>query len=358
MSMKWLTGNLFKQSLIVTMSLSLVFTSGCALLPKEKEEEVLPEIIKPQISKKPEYVVGTKDLVSKVQLIGKLISLEEETLFFTQTDKRVKEVHVKVGDSVNAGDIIAELDVDDLKKQLRRDQLTFTREEEKMKEALRTRDEMSPEDFAEKQFAFEDSKQKLEDAAEEIAKATLVAPFDGTVVTLNVVKGDLAKAYEPVAIVADTKQITAASKLTKTELEKVMVGMEVEVNISSVGKYTGKVKQLPIKTTEENNGGNGGFPGGEENKPDRPEDFMLLELPELPKDLKRGTPIAINVITSRTKDAVVIPPSVLRNIGPRYYVQVIDKDGKREVDVEVGQRTATEIEILQGLEPGQKVVGN
>lgn len=124
MSMKWLTGNLFKQSLIVTMSLSLVFTSGCALLPKEKEEEVLPEIVKPQISKKPEYDVTTQDLVTTVPLIGKMISLEEETLFFTQ-DKRVKAVHVKVGTAVKAGDVIAELDVETLEQELRFDRIAF-----------------------------------------------------------------------------------------------------------------------------------------------------------------------------------------------------------------------------------------
>jgi len=55
---------------------------------------------------------------------------------------------------------------------------------------------------------------------------------------------------------------------------------------------------------------------------------------------------------------VVIPPSALRTLSGRYYVQVVEADGtKREVDVEVGQQTATQVEIIKGLEPGQKVVG-
>jgi multidrug efflux pump subunit AcrA (membrane-fusion protein) len=356
-SMKWWTESLFKRSMVVVMSVSLVFASGCSLLPAEPEEEVLPEIAPPQISKKPEYEVTTATLETKVQVIGKLISLEEETLFFTLDGKHLKSVNVKANQAVKAGQVIGELDVDDLVKTLRLEKLAFKKEEVSMKETLRQRDEMDPIEFEEKSIAFEERKQKLVDMEEEIAKATLTAPFSGTVVTLNVQKGDLIKAYAPIAIIADTSQITAAAKLSKTELEKVAVGLEVSANISNVGTFKGKVKQLPIKTEEDpnNGGGNGGNPGA--TKPERPEDFLLVDLKELPKNLNRGTPLSINIITKRTENAIVIPPSTLRSIGARTYVQVIDADGKREVDVEVGQQTATQVEILQGLKPGQKVVG-
>ncbi|WP_138751889.1 efflux RND transporter periplasmic adaptor subunit [Paenibacillus sinopodophylli] len=353
MSMKWWTGNLFKRSIVVVMSVSLIFASGCSLLPAEDEEEVLPEIAPPQISKKPEYEVTTATLETKVQVIGKLISLEEETLFFTLDGKHLKELSVKAGDSVKAGQTIGQLDVDDLVKTLRMERLAFKKEEIAMKETLRQRDEMDPIEFEEKSIAFEERKQKLVDMEEEIGKATLTAPFSGTIVTLNVQKGDLIKAYAPIAIVADTSKITAAAKLTKTELEKVAVGLEVVANISNVGTFKGKIKLLPVKAEETNNGG--GTPG--EAKPERPEDFLIVDLKDLPKNLNRGTPLSINIITKRTENAIVIPPSTLRSIGSRTYVQVIDAEGKREVDVEVGQQTSTQIEILQGLKPGQKVVG-
>lgn len=355
MSTKWLTESLFKRSVIALMSASLVFASGCSLLPKEAEEEVLPEIAPPQISKKPEYEVTTATLETKVQVIGKLISLEEETMFFTLDGKNLKELYVKAGDQVEAGQLIGELDVDDMVKTLRLEKLAFKKEELAMKEVLRERDSMDPTDFEEKQIAFEEKRQKLVDMEEEIGKARLVAPFSGTIVTLNVQKGDLIKAYAPIAIVADTSQITPAAKLSKTELEKVAPGMEAVVDINSVGNFKGKIKALPVKTEDSNNGGVGGQPGTE--KPERPEDFMIIEIADLPAGLIRGTPISINIITKRTENAIVIPPSALRSIGSRTYVQVIDAEGKREVDVEVGQQTATQVEILQGLTPGQKVVG-
>lgn len=356
MSMKWWMGNLFYKKTMILLAFIIVL-SGCSLLPSEKEEEILPEIIPPQISQKPEYTVATKTLETKVPVLGKLISLEEETLYFSIGDRNVKDVYVKNGDQVKTGDIIAELDVDEMEKSLRLERISFQRDEIAMKELLRQRDEMDQGEFETQRIAFEEKRQKLADMATDIDKATIVAPFSGTIVSLTVQKGDLAKAYSSIAIVANTSLMIPASKLTKTEQEKVTIGMEAQVTISNVGTYKGKISQMPSKTTEGNSGGGNNGGGGNESGLERIEDFMLLEIKDLPAGLTRGTPVSIQIVTKRTENAIVIPPSALRSIGNRTYVQVVDENGKREVDVEVGQQTSTDVEILQGLTPGQKVVG-
>ncbi|SDW85927.1 efflux RND transporter periplasmic adaptor subunit [Paenibacillus sp. CF384] len=355
---KWLTGSSFKTAAVVVLGASLIITSGCSLLPNEDNEESLPAIAPPQISKKPEYEVTTATLESKKTGIGKLISLQEETLYFTLDGKRLKELHIKVGQKVTAGQVIGSLDVDDMKKQLRSDKLQFSRDELQMKETLRKKDEMDPVEFELAKITFEEKRQKLVESQLEIDKAILKAPFSGTVVSLNVMKGDLIKAYDPVCIIADTGQLTAAAKMTEDELQGISVGMPVVVDINGAGQVKGKIAQLPIQKDDggggEGGGGNGGAGG---NKPERPEDFLTVKLDKMPTGVTRGTPLSISIIMDRKENAIVIPPSALRSIGSRTYVQVIDENGKREVDVEVGQQTATQVEILKGLTPGQKVVG-
>ncbi|MGG4141737.1 biotin/lipoyl-binding protein [Paenibacillus algorifonticola] len=361
MSMKWLTGSLFKRPAIISLAAIMLITSGCSLLPAEEEEEVLPSIAPPQISKKPEYEVTTDTLETKVNVIGKLISSREEPIFFTLDGKNLKELNIKVGDKVSAGQVIGQLDVDELTKKLRMDKLAFRKEETAMKEALRTRDEMDPVEFEERSILFEEKKQALVDQEADIAKATLTAPISGTVVSLNVEKGAAIKAYSTIAVIADTTTLIPAAKLTKDEIAKIVVGMPIVAEISNSGKFKGTVKMMPMTNTDSssggNNGGNGGTGTGNNTDKERPEDFMQVEIKNLPKNLTRGTPLSISIITKRKENVIVIPPSTLRSIGSRTYVQVIDADGKREVDVEVGQQTATQIEILKGLEPGQKVVG-
>jgi RND family efflux transporter MFP subunit len=355
MFMKWLTGSSFKKKAIIGLSLMLVL-SGCSLLPNERDEEVLPDIVPPQISQKPEYTVTTKTLETKVTVMGKLISLKEEPLYFNVGDKFVDEVNVKNGDYVEQGTIIAKLDVKDLEKQLRLDKINFQSDERKMKELLRTKDQLEPGEFEQQRITFEEKRQKLVDLQEEINEATIVAPFSGTVVSLSVQKGDRSTAYKTIAIVADTSQMVPAVKLTKNDLEKVSIGMETTVTISNVGSYKGKVKALPVQKSDSNENPNN--PQNPENSIERVEDFVIIEL-EKPLDasLNRGTPSNVSIVVNRIENAIVIPPSALRSIGNRTYVQVVDENGKREVDVEVGQQTSTEVEIKQGLTVGQKVVG-
>lgn len=353
---KWLTENSFKRTAAVVLAASLIFTSGCSLLPDEENEEVLPSITPPQISKKPEYEVTTTTLETKKTAIGKLISMEEETLYFTLTGKRLSELNVKVGDKVKAGDVIAVLDMEKEIKDLRSARLAFKRKEAEMRETLRKRDEMPPLEFEEAMILFEEGRQALADQQEEIDKATIKAPFSGTIVSVSKVKGDQVNAYDPICIIADTSRLIPAAKLTKDELKGISVGMPVVVDINNIGKVNGKIKQLPIPQEGEG-GDNGGNPGGDNQRPERPEDFLIVELDKMPKDAARGTPLSINIILKRKENAIVIPPSALRTIGSRTYVQVTDEEGKREVDVEVGEQTSTEIEILKGLTPGQKVVG-
>lgn len=357
MSMKWLMENLYRKTTIAIIA-SAVLLSGCSLLPDEREEEILPEIKPPQISQKPEYVVKTQTLESTVNLMGKVVSLEEETLFFTTGDHNVLDVFVKAGDTVKAGDPIAELDMTEMKKTLRMERLAFQRDELAMKELLRNRDEMDQTDFEQQRISFEEKRQKLADMEETIAKGVITAPFSGNVVSLSVKKGDLVKAYAPIAIIANTELLVPASKLSKSDQEKVSIGMEATVTISNAGTLKGTVKQLPIQSTANNSGGGGGgLNQGQENI-DRIEDFMVVEVGKLPDNVQRGVPAQIKVVISRTENAVVIPPAALRNIGNRTYVQVIDENNvKSEVDVEVGQQTSTAVEIIEGLKPGQKVVG-
>ncbi|SEN13844.1 efflux RND transporter periplasmic adaptor subunit [Paenibacillus sp. OV219] len=352
---KWLTVRSSKAAVAIVIGASLLMTTGCSLLPDEDNEEVLPAIVPPQISKKPEYEVTTATIETKKTAIGKMISQKEETLYFTLDGKRLKELNIKAGQKVTKGEVIGSLDVDDLRKQLRTDTLQFSRDQVQMKDTLRKKDEMDPTEFELAKISFEEKRQHLVDSQEEIDKAVLIAPFTGTVVALNVMKGDLIKAYDPICIIADTSQLTAAAVMTNEELKGVSVGMPVIVDINNAGQMKGVVAQLPVQKEQGSGGEGGGGNGGQ--RPERPEDFLIVKLDSLPKSVTRGTPLSVSIIMNRKENAIVIPPSALRTISSRTYVQVVDEKGKHEEDVEVGQMTATQVEILRGLKPGQKVVG-
>jgi len=361
MSMKWWTayswtmrpevrrGSRRMARLFAAGLLSLA-VAGCSLLPDEPQEEDLSAIQLPQISKKPEYEVTTKTLETKVSGTGKILTAKEKTMYFTLDGRRIKKLYIQSGQQVTAGQPLAELDVEDLRKSLRNQQLAFRKQELEMKKLLRQKDEMDPVDFEQQMLSFEEQRQQLADLEADIAQATLTAEFDGTIVSLSVQEGDQVKAYDPICIIADPSRKVVAVTLSRDDLNKVSVGMETRVDIGNVGQLTGKIAQLPVNNDNNNNNNN--------NSSNRIDQYVLIDVPDLPDTVERGTPLSASVILDRRTDAVVIPLAALRTISGRSYVQVVEPDGtKREVDVEVGQMTTTEVEILQGLTPGQKVVG-
>jgi membrane fusion protein, macrolide-specific efflux system len=353
---------LWRAGTAVVLSVALLTTAGCGLLPKEEEEEVLPAITPPKLSKKPEYPVKQDKLELMVRGSGRLMATQEESLFFTEENKRVKEVYAQAGDQVEKGQLLVELDVTDLESQLRQKRLQARSDELAMIEKLRRADEISAEELERSKIDFELKKEDVRKLEETVAKAKLTAPFSGTVASMYVQKGDQVKAYDTVAIVADMSQLTVAAELSTEDAKKVAVGMEAIVDINGIGKLEGKVKQLPNpdrKNTNNNRFDPWGYPlPQQQNNKDSIENYLIIELNEFPQNANRGTPLSVSVITQRKEGVMLIPLSALRTISGRNYVQVVDNDGsKREVDVEVGQQTATEVEIVRGLTPGQKVVG-
>ena len=363
MFIRWWTENLsnnksnvYRRLGIISLCFVLFIVAGCGLLPKEDEEEEMPVIKPPTISKKPEYTVTKETLTKTVNAVGKLMSQREEPLYFTNGDLHIKTVHVKAGDKVKKGAALIELDTEALQKDLRKAELDFKQSELDMKQKLRQKEEMDEIEFEKATIVFEEQRQNLVDLRKKISDGVLRAPFAGTIVSLKAEKGATVKAYDSLGIISDTSSLVVAASFSKDDLAKLSVGMDAEVDINAAGTFKGKVKVMPSPSTNSNNGNDNG--GNNPPEKDSIDQYLIVALDKMPKDMERGRQLGVTIITEVKENATTIPIAALRTIGSRNYVQVIENDGsKREVDVEVGMQTSTSLEIKKGLTPGQKVVG-
>ncbi|TCM89076.1 macrolide-specific efflux system membrane fusion protein [Paenibacillus sp. BK033] len=323
--------------------------AGCSLMPQEEETEALPQIKVPKISQKPEYPVQRKTLELKATGSGKLLSVREENLFFETDNRRITDVHVQAGDKVKKGQVLAELDPGDLNSQIRRKEIDIEKTELDLKEAMRGDSEAADSVILRKQqLDYELMKEELAELREELNSLKLVAPYSGTIVSFTAEKGDLARAYEAIGRIADMDLLVVAVQFNTSDMDSIAPGMETLVDINAVGEFKGKVKRLPVDD------GQSGDNGGEESL----DAYALIELDKPPDGLGRGTPLSASVIVQRKENVLTIPIAALRTQNSRHYVLVAGKDGsKGEVDVETGIQTSTDVEIIKGLEEGQKVVG-
>ncbi len=90
----------------------------------------------------------------------------------------------------------------------------------------------------------------LEEARDALKDATLAAPFDGTVATLDVDVGDTVAAGQPVLVLATLDRLQAVTKdLTELDVVRVKVGQEVTVSVDALREkeFAGVVSEIALQ---------------------------------------------------------------------------------------------------------------
>lgn len=106
--------NILKKAGIFISSFLILFTfSGCKLLPKEEA------VVAPSLIETPKVTYNTVDvtkgsIVNKLSAQGNFVSARQQNLFFEQKGGNIAKVYVKAGDTVKAGDVLAELSTEDI----------------------------------------------------------------------------------------------------------------------------------------------------------------------------------------------------------------------------------------------------
>lgn len=388
-SMRWWTvryGELStrRRTFALLFVILLIFSSltGCGLLPTEQAEEDLPNIEPPKISKKPEMTVSKGTIEMSIQGQGKVFSKEEARLFFVGSEPptngdqgsgngnttesfRVKAIYANPGDQVKQGTLLAELDTKDLDLEIERSANALKVEEQKlitelrnepMTEADKINQEQLKAAFLEKQIAH----QKL---VRQMANSKIIAPFDGRIEMVYVKPGDSVKPYDPVFLLINPNDLMVGVRVTENDLQSLHIDQEARVTISGVNQeLTGKIIAMPNPNqVQQQDPYNPWNPYPPSTKPGGVEDersqYLLISVDRMPEGVARGTNANATIVLQRKENVVKIPLSFLYTYGGRNYVIVTDGETKREVDVELGIQSATEVEIKSGLKGGERIVG-
>jgi multidrug efflux pump subunit AcrA (membrane-fusion protein) len=113
--------------MIGVMSLLLVIVAGCGSpgSPGASANEATPTPLPtPIVPEKPVYTVEAGTVVETLEFTGRASPVMEQELFF-ETNGNIGEVFVARGDWVQEGDVLAQLDIADLEKQLSQKQLSL-----------------------------------------------------------------------------------------------------------------------------------------------------------------------------------------------------------------------------------------
>lgn len=327
---------------------------GCSLLPKE-EEALAPPLVKPAAEnyQTVEAVKGSIDNV--LTLTGAFASVSEDVAQFTGTGGRIAKINVASGDQVKKGDVLVELVMNDLDLQVKEQELSLERAKLALKEATAQSGGDAEAKGAALRIATlqrDIEQMKYERLLAQFENKLLRAKIDGQVVFVEDLKpGDYVDTYQTLVTVADpTKMQLVTTGATGDQVRAVEVGLAADVTFTNADgkqvKLRAKVSQTPFTAPQTQN----------KQLAEKYASTLYLSVPDLPAGLSIGQSADIRILLQHKDNIVKIPRSGLRTSMGRNYVRVL-QDGKlRELDVEPGVSSSTEVEIVNGLTEGTSVV--
>lgn len=327
-----------KICLVLCAGLMVVNFSGCYFYPKEDD------VLAPPLIEAPKVVYETtkakkSNLEKKITVTGSFVSVSQENLAFKYRGGILKLLDVKIGDKVKKGSVLAELDTDSLESQLKLQEIAVKMSELDY-ESTKAKADVDTYELQKAELTVQSAKIRLEDMKREYNKAKLAATSSGVIVYVdNVNIGDAVAANKTLITVADPLQLQLQYIGDKSA--EFQVGKKVKVNCSGK-EYEGEVVMSPSNIPSDVNSSL--------------KNAVNIKVKSLSKEVSIGESAEISLIIESRENVIVLPRSVINNYNGRNYVQVLENGAKLERDVELGVQTATEVEIVKGLEEGEEVI--
>jgi membrane fusion protein (multidrug efflux system) len=287
------------------------------------------------------YIIKAQVLDNEIKAIGN-IRANEEAEIRSEVSRKIRGIYFKEGAYVGRGQTLFRLDADDLVARLRKQEI-----EEKLavtkldrEKQLREKGLTSQEDYDISENTLEQIRADISLTRIDIAKTYVRAPFSGIIGLRNVSSG----AYVTPSVILTTMQDISRVKVDFSIPEKYIYlfqkGQKVRFTVDGLqGEFEGEVYAYEPKV--ENN----------------TRSLVLRAICSNPnKKLLPGTFANVTFKITEKNDALLIPSQALipKLKGQSVYVV---RDGKAVlVDIEIGERTESMIQVLSGVNAGDTVI--
>lgn len=325
----------------ILLALVLAAASGCGLFPDEDSASAPPLPEPPRISQAVTYPVERKDLYEQIEGSARVVPVRQMSLYFTVSG-RVQIVYASPDQMVSRGDVLAKLEIDSLEHQralavLDRDIAAASLEKMQITNAPVV-------DRRIQELVVRKHDLNVEYLQDRVDAATIRAPFDGVIKRVQIKPSDQVREYDPVIEISDPGFLELQMNVSESEYNIIEKEMPAEIQVAPE-------TWVPVDIVQTT------FLDPSRDASVRREEFIVHLDAGDGLDLRLNARFPARVIITEREGTLVIPASGLREFNNRTYVRVLEGEVRREVDVKVGIRTDTEVEILDGLEEGQLVIG-
>lgn len=236
----------------------LIFTalilSGCG---QSNTAEAVPTVVLEDGNQPSSSETQTSSGIS-VSASAIVVPVQDANLSFTNIG-RVTQVNVEVGDKVNAGDVLVQLDTSILEAKVREAEANLVYAQLQLEYLTRNvgcRGEGCAPSYQHIEVAETDvaKAQALVDSAKAVlaAQSNLTAPFAGTVISVDISPYETVAPGQIVMVLGDlSKYRIETTDLSERDITRVQVGQSASVFIEALGEeFTGKVVDIARISSE------------------------------------------------------------------------------------------------------------
>lgn len=276
-----------------------------------------------------------------------LLEADETVGVNAEVNGRIRRLGVTEGEYVRKGDMVAELDLEQLDKQYEELEKSYELATEMYDRQKRLWDQNIG---SEVQFLqAKNEKERLEKSMETLdfqrTKGGVAAPVSGVVDEVHIREGEIASPGMPIATILDVSRLKVVADVPENYLGSVSAGDRVDVRFPSVDlEMTGRVILIGSKIDRANR------------------TFKIeVRVPRTGKHMKPNLLAEVSVNDQRLEDVITVPINLVQQeISGREFLMVVDRAGEyplaRKAYIKRGPSNQYEVVIEEGITAGDEVI--
>ena len=273
----------------------------------------------------------------------------EQARLYSHISGYLKKIYVDEGDSVKAGQLLAEIDAPDIVQEYNKAKAEATLKDETLKRyrELLAGKVISQQEFDTLDADAREAQARLENASANMDYTRIRAPFAGSIARRYVYPGDLISEatrgadQPPIFLMVNEVRLRVSVNVPQNETGKIRIGYPVDIGVDSLpGKlFHGKISRIDAMLDET-------------TKTQR----VLIDIENPDLQLRAGMFASVVLHVEHVDDALTIPRESLQGPADRPFVYVIADGCARAHPVKLGIEEQGYAQVLSGISPGDRIV--
>ncbi len=281
---------------------------------------------------------------SNINLTG-TVEASQEVMVASKASGEITNIYFKLGDYVSKGKVLARVDNTYNLLAVENAQINYNKYKEDLQryKTLRTGDAVSETQLRDIKVGFENAKVQLKQVQKQLEDTYIRAPFSGYITSREIDLGKYVNAATPIAGIADISNLKVVLSVPEFSVYNLKNGQPVSLNtqIYPGVMFNGKVAHISPKG---------------DNTHSYIVEVSLSNSKQHP--LKAGTYVNASIEMGERQPALFIPRNAIISSVKDPSVYLVENGIAKMVKINIGKDYEANIEVLQGLKEGDKVVVN